>query len=236
MSVILTGFSSKIGLALLNKYFEKGHTVYCLGRKDCEFPEGKSKKKLKKFFQLDFNSKSFNLDLEAIYNNFKNRKIDTIIHAAADCGKRETIKNQYYDDIKDLVNINFLNSAWFIKKSCDLLSMLDKEQNKSFVYISTQLAKYKGPSLSIYSASKAGINNLCNTLAHEYGLFGVRVNIVSPGKVNSNPNNRKVDISKLNIPLSKLATPEDVANAVLFLTSSQSKYISATNIDVNGGR
>ena len=236
MSVILTGFTSKIGLALLKKYLKKGDTVYCLGRKDCELPEDKNKKNLRKFFRLDFNSNSFNLDLEEIYDNFKNRKIDTIIHAAADCGQREQIKNQNYNEIKDLVNINFLNSAWFIKKSCDLLSILDKKQNKSFVYISSQLAKYKGPSLSIYSASKAAMNNLCSTLAHEYGYLGVRVNIVTPGKVATDTNNRNLDISRLNIPLSRLATPDDVANAVLFLTSSQSNYISGTNIDVNGGR
>ena len=59
-----------------------------------------------------------------------------------------------------MININYLNSTWFMKKSCDLLS-LSKKSNKSFIYISTQLAKYKGPGLSIYSSSKAAMNNLC---------------------------------------------------------------------------
>ena len=106
-----------------------------------------------------------------------------------------------------------MNSAWFLKRSCDLLSLNANSLNKSFIYISTQLAKYKGPGLSIYSSSKAGINNLCKTLAHEYGPNGVRVNVVTPGKISDESLDENKYDQRLNIPLSRLATPRDIVSA-----------------------
>ena len=234
MSVILTGFSSKIGNAILQRYIKEKKTVFCLGRNDFFFNEVKNID-YKKFFFLDFNSNSFESDLEKLLNKLNPEDIETIIHAAADSGKRQSIRNYNYRDIKDLINVNHLNSSWFMKKSCDLLTK-SKKNNKSFIYISTQLAKYKGPGLSIYSSSKAAMNNLCLSLADEYGFAGIRVNIVSPGIVSDDPNPENYDLERLNIPLSRLATPEDVVNAVFFLSSEESKYINGTNLDVNGGR
>ncbi len=235
MSIILTGFTSEIGKALLLRYAKEKKTVFCLGRKNLVFRNHDITNESIKFFQLDFNSNSFQLDLENLFGQLNPEGIETIIHAAADSGRRELIKNLNYEDIKNLININYLNSAWFMKKSCELLS-LSQKSNKSFIYISTQLAKYKGPGLSIYSSSKAAMNNLCSSLAHEYGFAGIRVNIVSPGIVSNDPNPPNFDIEKLKIPLARLATPEDVVNAVLFLSSDKSKYINGSNIDVNGGR
>ena len=68
------------------------------------------------------------------------------------------------------------------------------------------------------------------------GIF-LEGNEVTVGSgVSNDNNNEKIDMSRLNIPLSRLAIPDDVVNAVLFLTSPESKYISGSNIDVNGGR
>ena len=53
------------------------------------------------------------------------------------------IQNLKYDDIKNLININHLNSTWFMKKSCDLLC-LSKKSNKSFIYISTNWQNIRG--------------------------------------------------------------------------------------------
>ena len=236
MALILTGFTSKIGKAILKKYIHEGKLVYCLGRKDESFAGEDIDMNLKKFFSLDFSSNSFELNLENIFNQINDQGIEHIIHAAANSGERQIIKNLEYKDINKLITINYLNSVWFMKKSCDLLSDKSLSQNKSFIYISTQLAKYMGPRLSIYSSSKAAMNNLCRSLSHEYGPNGVRINIISPGIVSDDPYDEKIKISNLNIPLSRLATPEDVVNAVDFINSQKSCYINGINLDVNGGR
>ena len=236
MALILTGFTSKIGKAILKKYIHEGKLVYCLGRKDEDFAGEDIDLNLKKFFSLDFSSNSFELNLENIFNQINYKEIEHIIHAAANSGERQIIKNLDYEDINKLITINYLNSVWFMKKSCDLLSDKSLSQNKSFIYISTQLAKYMGPKLSIYSSSKAAMNNLCRSLSHEYGPNGVRVNIVTPGIISDDPiNTRKYD-ERLNIPLSRLATPNDVVNAVSFLISKDSSYITGNDLNVNGGR
>ena len=236
MSVILTGFSSSIGKALLKDFLDKGTNVFCLGRRDISNVDYTNYGSLKRFFLLDFKSTSFESELEDIYSNLKEEKINTIIHAAADPGKRNYIKNVSYKQVSDLVTINYLNSAWFLKRSCDLLSLNANSLNKSFIYISTQLAKYKGPGLSIYSSSKAGINNLCKTLAHEYGPNGVRVNVVTPGKISDESLDENKYDHRLNIPLSRLATPRDIVSAVSFLISKESSYITGNDLNVNGGR
>ena len=135
-----------------------------------------------------------------------------------------------------LIQINYLNSAWFLKESCDLMSFETYQKNKSFIYVSTQLAKFKGPGLSIYSSCKAAMNNLCKTLSYEYGSKGIRVNILTPGIVCIDPLDKEKYKPALNIPLSRLATPKDVYDAVCFLASDKSSYITGADIDINGGR
>ncbi len=236
MCLVLTGFTSKIGKSILYKYINDGKEVYCLGRKNENFSGENININLKKFYPLDFNSNTFENDLENIFKELKGKKIEHIIHAAADSGLRKFIKKLSYFEIDRLIRVNFLNSAWFMKKSCDLLSSNDESYNKSFIYISTQLAKHVGPGLSIYSSSKAAMNNLCRTLSHEYGPDGIRINIISPGIVSENPYDENININRLKIPLARLATPKDVVNVVEFLNSQGSSYINGINVDVNGGR
>ena len=70
---------------------------------------------------------------------------------------------------------------------------------------------------------------------HEYGP-GIRINIISPGIVSDNPYDENININRLNIPLARLATPEDVVNVVEFLNSLKGSYINGINVDLNGGR
>ena len=68
MALILTGFTSKIGKAILKKYIHEGKLVYCLGRKDVNFEVEDIDLNLKKFFSIDFNSDSFEFSLDNIFN------------------------------------------------------------------------------------------------------------------------------------------------------------------------
>jgi len=91
-----------------------------------------------------------------------------------------------------------------------------------------------------YSASKAGVIGMTRTLALEGGRNNIRVNAVSPGFIATPmtetipPEIKEVAISK--IPLHRIGLPEDVANAVLFLVSDLSSFITGHCIHINGGR
>ena len=90
-----------------------------------------------------------------------------------------------------------------------------------------------------YAASKAGVIGVTKTLAKELARFNINVNAVSPGFINT-PMTEKMpdkvrDMIINNIPLRRPGEPEDVANAVKFLVTDDSDYITGQTISCNGG-
>lgn len=104
----------------------------------------------------------------------------------------------------------------------------------------TSVAAFMGnPGQANYSASKAGIVGFTKTVAREYARRGITVNAVAPGFITTAmtdvlPDRVKEEMKKL-IPLDRFGTVEDVANAVIFLASPDSGYITGQVIHVNGG-
>jgi 3-oxoacyl-[acyl-carrier protein] reductase len=90
-----------------------------------------------------------------------------------------------------------------------------------------------------YSVSKAGVICLTKSVARALGKSGVTVNTINPGPVESPmvdawpPGQRETQLER--IPLGRLARPEDIANAVVFLASDAAAYIHGTHLDINGG-
>lgn len=87
-----------------------------------------------------------------------------------------------------------------------------------------------------YATSKAALAALTREMAHDFGPLGVRVNAIAPGEVETailSPGTDKI-VEKL--PLQRLGQPREVADAILFLCSEQSSYISGTEIEVNGAQ
>jgi 3-oxoacyl-[acyl-carrier protein] reductase len=89
-----------------------------------------------------------------------------------------------------------------------------------------------------YAAAKAGVISFTRTLAGEMAPYNIRVNAVSPGWIGSSTTNLKSErVVKIlgEIPMGHLGTPDDVAEAVLFLASDAARYITGEVLDVNGG-
>jgi 3alpha(or 20beta)-hydroxysteroid dehydrogenase len=85
-----------------------------------------------------------------------------------------------------------------------------------------------------YVASKFGVRGLTKSLAVELGPAGIRVNSVHPGFVLT-PMTERLDVSRQRIPLGRPATPDDVVGAVVFLASDESRYVTGTELVVDGG-
>lgn len=99
--------------------------------------------------------------------------------------------------------------------------------------------------IQAYASAKAGQVGLVRQLGHELGQFGITVNAVAPGFVRSNPTTERQwealgpdGQQKLvsSIAMRRLGTPDDIANAVLFLTSPQASWITGQILSVDGGR
>ena len=97
---------------------------------------------------------------------------------------------------------------------------------------------YQGESFNTfpaYSASKAGILGLVNWLSTLWGARGIRINALSPGGVFNNQSDSFVQKYSDRVPMARMATPNDISGAFLFLLSDYSSYITGQNIIVDGG-
>lgn len=101
--------------------------------------------------------------------------------------------------------------------------------------------RVSSPGHAHYSASKAGINGFIKTAAIEFAQFGITVNAVEPGNILTEGMKAErtqdfIDSMEAAVPLGRLGTPDDVANAVAFLASDEASYITGTSIIVDGGQ
>ena len=88
-----------------------------------------------------------------------------------------------------------------------------------------------------YAASKAALVALTREMAHEFGPYGVRVNAISPGEIDTAMLSPGTDsLVEHEIPLRRLGTPDEVAETILFLCSAKSSYINGAEIHINGGQ
>jgi 3-oxoacyl-[acyl-carrier protein] reductase len=95
------------------------------------------------------------------------------------------------------------------------------------------------PGQANYVASKAGLIGMSKSIAMEVGSRGITVNCVAPGFIKSAMTDVLTEDQKTrilqNIPIGKMGTPEDIANAVAFLASEEAGYITGQTLHVNGG-
>lgn len=112
----------------------------------------------------------------------------------------------------------------------------------SIVNIASGAGMRGSPRTGPYAAAKAGMINLTQTLALELGPRGIRVNTVSPGPVLTEAFREMVqadsDVDRIeaSVPLGRMGTPDDIANAVLFFASDASSWVTGENLLVAGGR
>jgi 3-oxoacyl-[acyl-carrier protein] reductase len=114
-----------------------------------------------------------------------------------------------------------------------------KQRSGKIVNIASVVGEMGNAGQANYSASKAGVIGLTKTIAREYAQRGINVNAVAPGYIETPmtealPEKAKEELKKL-IPMERLGKPEDVAEAVLFLASEESSYVTGQVLNVNGG-
>lgn len=141
-----------------------------------------------------------------------------------------------WQEVNDIITTNLTGAAWCIRAAARLM----KEQNRggSIIAITSDCAHAPLPRQTIYSASKAGLNSIVKTLAVEFKDYGIRINAVAPGPVESPMTVLTKELeesAKRNIPLGRIGQPNDVANAVLFLASDAAEYITGASLTVDGG-
>jgi len=140
------------------------------------------------------------------------------------------------EEFDSVINVN-LKGTWNMCKSVTRLMM--KKRAGSIINISSVVGIMGNAGQANYVASKAGIIGLTKSLAKEFGPRGVTVNAVAPGFIETKMTEVLTDDVKKaymdQIPLRRFGTPEDIADACIFLSSQRARYITGQVLSVNGG-
>ncbi|MES0491086.1 MAG: 3-oxoacyl-ACP reductase FabG [Leptospirales bacterium] len=161
-------------------------------------------------------------------------KVDILINNAG-INKDGLFIRMKPDAWKKVIDVNLTGMFYCTQAAANIMR---KQRSGTIVCISS-IAANGNPGQANYSASKAGVIGMANTLAKELAPFGIRVNCVSPGFIDTPmtqaiPEKHKVRIIE-SIPLNRAGKPEDIAKAVLFLTSDMAEYITGHVLNINGG-
>jgi len=140
------------------------------------------------------------------------------------------------DEWEDIINTN-LSSIYKMSKS--VLRGMIKKRSGRIISITSVVGAMGNAGQSNYGAAKAGIIGFTKSLAREVGVRGVTVNAIAPGFIETDmtdslPDNQREALAG-QIPLGRLGTADEVAEAVLFLAGESGSYITAQTIHVNGG-
>ena len=234
-NIIVTGASGGIGNSIIKKLNDVGANILATGTNLEKLETLKENFENIKFLKFDI-SQSAKIE-EFIENATKELggSLDCIINNAGITKDNLAIRMSL-DEWQKVININltstFLMSKFAIKK------MLKNKSGK-IVNITSVVGHTGNLGQANYTASKAAIVAMSKSLAIEYAKKNININCISPGFIKTAMTDsidekfREVIVSK--IPSARLGEPDDIANAVLFLSSDQSDYINGETIHVNGG-
>ena len=234
-NIIVTGASGGIGNAIIKKLSEAGANILASGTRVEKLDALKRQFEKIKILKFDI-SQSDKIE-EFIDNAIKELggNLDCIVNNAGVTQDNLAIRMSL-DEWQKVIDINltstFLMSKFAIKK------MLKNKSGK-IVNITSVVGHTGNLGQANYTASKAGIIAMSKSLAIEYAKKNINVNCISPGFIKTAMTDKidekfkEVIISK--IPSARLGEADDIANAVLFLSSNQSSYINGETLHVNGG-
>ena len=234
-NIIVTGASGGIGNAIIKKLYESGANILASGTRVEKLEELKKNFENIKILKFDISQSD---KIEEFIENATSElggSLDGIVNNAGITQDNLAIRMNL-EEWQKVININltstFLMSKFAIKK------MLKNKSGK-IVNITSVVGHTGNLGQANYTASKAGIVAMSKSLAIEYAKKNININCISPGFIKTAMTDKidekfkEVIISK--IPSARLGEPDDIANAVLFLSSDQSNYINGETLHVNGG-
>ena len=248
---VITGGSSGIGLACVHQFLASGAKVAFFAR-DQKRIHSVNQDLEQKYNAENFLSESLSVLDQDKVNGFAKKvkevfgRCDILINNAG-TGRVSTFSYTTDQDWHEELELKYFSQIYPIRA---FRSLLEQSSDASIVAINSLLAYQPEPHMVCTSSARAGVQNLLKSLSLELAPK-IRVNSIVLGLVfsyqwqrrfeqRSNPTQNLQDwlaelATKRQIPLQRIGTPEEVANAVIFLASPSSSYITGAQLEVSGG-
>tara|TARA_A100001015_G_C15014610_1_gene724864 strand:- start:1665 stop:2399 length:735 start_codon:yes stop_codon:yes gene_type:complete len=226
---IITGTSSGIGKYIAEKLVLYGAIVYGITR---------TKIKNTNYSNIHCeltNLKKLKQEIKKIYK--KHKKISVLINNAGITRESKNLDDNL-KNFDDVININ-TKIPIFLANECSKL--MKKSDAASIINICSLASKLGFPNNPSYVASKGALAQSSKSLAIDFAKKNIRVNNILPGyiktkmTINSYKNKKKFSLRKNRTMLDRWGLPEDILGAVIFLSSEGSKYITGSDIIIDGG-
>ncbi len=241
---IVTGATGGIGFEVAKRLGTDGYTVILNGIED-----DKGNQRVEELTTQGINAEYYGFDVtneNAVTSNIKAigekyGKIDVLVNNAGGLGGRSRFEEMTTEFYRSVMALN-LDSTFFASRAA--IPYLKKGENPTIInYTSNAGWTAGGPGAGIYGTSKAAVNAITRALAKDLAEYGIRVNAVSPGTIDT-PFHAQIKSTKPevfaswknNILLGRLGQPEDVASVVSFLASKDAAFITAETIQIGGGQ
>ena len=225
--ILVTGYSSGIGNCLIKKYLSLGAKVYSTSTK-LEFKK-KNLIVLKCNF-LNQNSK------DIFFKKIENITFDVVVNNAG-INIIDKIYNVKDQDIEKIIRINLTIPAQIIKLTS---RRMIKRRKGKIINISSIFGSISKSKRASYSSSKSGLIGLTKASALDLAKYNILVNSVSPGFIDTKLTRKILGKNlmkkmKNQIPLKKIAKPDEIIPYIIFLSSDNNNYITGQNCVIDGG-
>ncbi|GAA4951932.1 3-oxoacyl-ACP reductase FabG [Algibacter agarivorans] len=241
---VITGATGGIGFEVAKRLGKDGYTVVLNGIED-----EAGAKRVEELAVEGITSEYYGFDVtkeEEVTANInkigeKYGKIDLLVNNAGGLGGRSRFEGMTTEFYRFVMALN-LDSTFFASRAA--IPFLKKGKNASIInYTSIAGWNAGGPGAGIYGTSKAGVHAITRALAKDLAEYGIRVNAVSPGTIDT-PFHKEIKSTKPevfaswknNILLGRLGQPQEVASVVSFLASDDAAFLTAETIQVGGGQ
>lgn len=241
---IVTGATGGIGFEVAKRLGQDGYTVILNGIED-----EAGAKRVEELSKEGIAAEYYGFDVtkdEEVTSNItaigeKYGRIDVLVNNAGGLGGRSRFEEMTTEFYRNVMALN-LDSVFFASRAA--IPFLKKGEHPSIInYTSNAGWNAGGPGAGVYGTSKAGVHAITRALAKDLAEYGIRVNAVSPGTIDT-PFHAQIKSTKPevfaswknNILLGRLGEPEEVASVVAFLASKDASFITAETIQVGGGQ
>lgn len=236
---IVTGGNSGIGFDAAKELISEGATVIITGRRKEAVENAAQELGAIPFIADQAHLDDIDLLKKEVEKQFG--KVDILFINAGITGTLTPIENMDVENFDQVMNINFRGAYFTLSKFIPLLN-----DGASVIFLSSIVASTYKPNSSAYQASKAAVNSIAKTAAAELAPRKIRVNMISPGPIQTEIMNKAgLDEETLKnltshlidqIPLKKMGTAEEVAKLVTYLSDNESSgYVTGTEIIIDGG-